>query len=450
MPDIIVGAHIDQDCKSDPAQRKRKIFTNKCQRPGCKQREMMKVLCDQCHGNFCLKHRHPLDHECSGTAGHSLSKAGNAAITRAQKSAKASSNTTSNNGAMSSATSLPTSSRVTEMARAPQPQSTLSPAVALQNGLTEEEALQRALEMSLAEVVPSQPQPRSYECLTPAQRNHCENQLKRRPGHGKGRSRRSSERVRREEAPVGLCEIHFLPTVVATQDPKHLQKLHCMGLPFTGKEGLDVFLTEAIPSKHLIEEQQVLGMVRADPKERYPITELLADLENCNARRVLLFLDQSYPGPLAKKLQASRRHPNVVLVRSTGATTAPGALFPDTPKVSGLPDFKKLSGKLSKDCPNCCKNTPKYSNWALFTLCNTPIKKGGTKDNMAQMVGPWSAVLASGVPGQLLNVTLAGAPCHSVPPLGEEERQRRYQGCQNLPTMLWYQSRHQQLPQEDE
>ncbi|XP_048339742.1 AN1-type zinc finger protein 2B isoform X4 [Sphaerodactylus townsendi] len=75
MPDIVVGTHIDQDCKSDPAQRKRKIFTNKCQRPGCKQREMMKVVCDQCHGNFCLKHRHPLDHDCAGGS-QPLSKAG--------------------------------------------------------------------------------------------------------------------------------------------------------------------------------------------------------------------------------------------------------------------------------------------------------------------------------------------------------------------------------------
>lgn len=58
---------------------------------------------------------------------------------------------------------------------------------------------------------------------------------------------------------------------------------------------------------------------QADPKERYAISELLTDLENCNARRVLLFLDQSYPGPLVKKLQASQRHPNVVLVHSTTA-----------------------------------------------------------------------------------------------------------------------------------
>lgn len=51
------------------------IFTNKCLKPGCKQKEMMKVICDQCHKNYCLKHRHPLDHDCSGAA-RPLSKAG--------------------------------------------------------------------------------------------------------------------------------------------------------------------------------------------------------------------------------------------------------------------------------------------------------------------------------------------------------------------------------------
>ncbi|RXM31954.1 AN1-type zinc finger protein 2B [Acipenser ruthenus] len=75
MPDIKVGEHIDGDCKSDPAQRKRKIFTNKCSKGGCKQKEMIKVTCDQCHLNFCLKHRHPLDHECKAD-GHPVSKSG--------------------------------------------------------------------------------------------------------------------------------------------------------------------------------------------------------------------------------------------------------------------------------------------------------------------------------------------------------------------------------------
>lgn len=75
MPDAVVGEHIDRDCRSDPAQRQRKIFTNKCLKPGCKQKEMMKVICEQCHKNYCLKHRHPLDHDCTG-AGRPLSKAG--------------------------------------------------------------------------------------------------------------------------------------------------------------------------------------------------------------------------------------------------------------------------------------------------------------------------------------------------------------------------------------
>ncbi|XP_048808287.1 AN1-type zinc finger protein 2B isoform X1 [Lagopus muta] len=94
MPDVVVGEHIDRDCRSDPAQRQRKIFTNKCLKPGCKQKEMMKVICEQCHKNYCLKHRHPLDHDCTG-AGRPLSKAGHAALARAQASPPQASNTSS-------------------------------------------------------------------------------------------------------------------------------------------------------------------------------------------------------------------------------------------------------------------------------------------------------------------------------------------------------------------
>lgn len=41
----------------------------------------------------------------------------------------------------------------------------------------------------------------------------------------------------------------------------------------------------------------------------------------------------------------------------------------------------------------------------------------------------------------LMNVTLAGAPCNSTPPLTEAEMRKEYMGCQNLPTALWYQKR---------
>nr|XP_006112912.1 AN1-type zinc finger protein 2A [Pelodiscus sinensis]XP_014436444.1 AN1-type zinc finger protein 2A [Pelodiscus sinensis] len=81
MPDIVVGAHMDKDCKYDPTQR---VFTNKCSKEGCKRKEMIKLICNHCHGNFCIKHRHPQDHDCKA-GGHSLSKAGYAAIMRASE-----------------------------------------------------------------------------------------------------------------------------------------------------------------------------------------------------------------------------------------------------------------------------------------------------------------------------------------------------------------------------
>ncbi|NXL56020.1 ZFN2B protein, partial [Chordeiles acutipennis] len=157
MPDVVVGEHIDRDCKSDPAQRKRKIFTNKCLKPGCKQKEMMKVICDQCHKNYCLKHRHPLDHDCSG-AGRPLSKAGHAAVARAQTSSSKTVTASSSGAAQpANSPSSPASARAAVL----QTRSTSPPAVMLQNGLSEEEALQRALEMSLAESARSSAHPPS-------------------------------------------------------------------------------------------------------------------------------------------------------------------------------------------------------------------------------------------------------------------------------------------------
>lgn len=162
MPDIKVGEHIDRDCKSDPAQRKRKIFTNKCSKGGCKQKEMIRVTCDDCHLNFCLKHRHPLDHDCK-TDGKSFSKSGHAALMRSQGA--------SSSGACSSASrgsSRPFANGISVNSRnqnsgaqrmsvpalptmAPPVQNIIPASASFQAGLTEEQALQRALEMSLAD-----------------------------------------------------------------------------------------------------------------------------------------------------------------------------------------------------------------------------------------------------------------------------------------------------------
>lgn len=178
MPDIKVGEHIDRDCKSDPAQRKRKIFTNKCSKGGCKQKEMMRVTCDQCHLNYCLKHRHPLDHDCK-TDGKPLSKAGHAAVMRSHTSSTsasgASSTTSANSRPVSNGVSTSNRSSTSSTTRIPtsvSAHSVIPPSVSFQAGLTEEQALQRALQMSLEESrQPVQPtlSPQEQEDLALAQ-----------------------------------------------------------------------------------------------------------------------------------------------------------------------------------------------------------------------------------------------------------------------------------------
>ncbi|CAF0992699.1 unnamed protein product [Rotaria sordida] len=64
-PDRVVSAHIDRDCKSDPALKKRaKVYSNKCSVSSCKQREAIQVKCEKCLKTFCLRHRFPDDHKC--------------------------------------------------------------------------------------------------------------------------------------------------------------------------------------------------------------------------------------------------------------------------------------------------------------------------------------------------------------------------------------------------
>jgi len=53
VPDEAVSRHLDGGCQ---ANRKR---NPRCSKAKCKVRELIKVDCNQCSLNFCLKHRHP-------------------------------------------------------------------------------------------------------------------------------------------------------------------------------------------------------------------------------------------------------------------------------------------------------------------------------------------------------------------------------------------------------
>uniref|UniRef100_A0A8C4QTD5 AN1-type domain-containing protein n=1 Tax=Eptatretus burgeri TaxID=7764 RepID=A0A8C4QTD5_EPTBU len=61
LPDVGVGQHMDNDCKA--GAERRKGITTRCTIRGCKQRDFVQVICSTCGGGFCIRHRHPPDHE---------------------------------------------------------------------------------------------------------------------------------------------------------------------------------------------------------------------------------------------------------------------------------------------------------------------------------------------------------------------------------------------------
>eukprot|EP00058_Branchiostoma_floridae_P026251 XP_002611741.1 hypothetical protein BRAFLDRAFT_284089 [Branchiostoma floridae] len=156
LPDIRVGEHIDRDCKSDKAEQRRKIYTNRCNVKGCKQKELIPVVCDSCRKNFCLKHRHTTDHNCKGyqDTGRAVSNAGAAAILRNKGSNKASSAARSSGTAASRPSNRPQQTMMASAGRELDRQQTMAnvgAAQALQAGLSEDEAMALALQQSLAE-----------------------------------------------------------------------------------------------------------------------------------------------------------------------------------------------------------------------------------------------------------------------------------------------------------
>ncbi|XP_053327386.1 AN1-type zinc finger protein 2A [Spea bombifrons] len=150
MPDLAVGRHIDRNCSSDLSSCKKKIFTNRCLKPGCKKKELMEVLCDQCHNNFCLSHRHPLDHDCRAN-GRLLSKAGHAALNRSLKFFQKENPTEKVTCRMARIQPSGNGHLPQESIHIPLRERPDSRFVDFQNEMSEDEALKKALELSLLE-----------------------------------------------------------------------------------------------------------------------------------------------------------------------------------------------------------------------------------------------------------------------------------------------------------
>ncbi|XP_045110165.1 AN1-type zinc finger protein 2A-like isoform X2 [Portunus trituberculatus] len=98
-PDLAVNEHMENNCKN----KKKKIYTNKCSADGCKTKEMIPVLCESCRQNYCLRHRHPSDHDCKGPTS-AKEQALMAALARS-KTSKSSSSSNNNSRSQSSSSS---------------------------------------------------------------------------------------------------------------------------------------------------------------------------------------------------------------------------------------------------------------------------------------------------------------------------------------------------------
>ncbi|XP_041969880.1 AN1-type zinc finger protein 2A-like [Aricia agestis] len=124
-PDVAVGAHIDNQCTSDPArERRNKVFKNRCSLKGCKAKEMVPLVCVECSLNYCLRHRHAADHACEGKLAAKRRQAANAAMARMK------------------------ANEVNLAAKTPQPIQ-VSAFSEVQGNMTEDEALAHALALSM-------------------------------------------------------------------------------------------------------------------------------------------------------------------------------------------------------------------------------------------------------------------------------------------------------------
>lgn len=158
LPDVIVGRHIETDCQSDPAKERRKVYTNRCSKKGCKRKELVPVNCDKCRLNYCLGHRHEQDHSCQGFqgTGRVVTSSGAAALFRYMTGRKPSEPSTSGHSSNKSTNNQRTSnpqprtSNPPPRASNPHPRASNTASVSsLQGTLTEDEALARALQQSM-------------------------------------------------------------------------------------------------------------------------------------------------------------------------------------------------------------------------------------------------------------------------------------------------------------
>ncbi|CAM1307787.1 Uncharacterised protein g4688 [Pycnogonum litorale] len=137
--------------------------------------------------------------------------------------------------------------------------------------------------------------------------------------------------------------------------------------------------------------------------EKYTVDELMEDLEECLARRIFIVADYSYSGRLAAGFESSSKHKNVQVF----ASGRPSEYSYRSEFTDHWAHFKHLH--------TCTSQVQQASQTAVRN--SNPTWYDGSKGS--------------------IKTNIFGAPCSVAPPFTRRELQRKYLGCQTVPTKIW-------------
>eukprot|EP00066_Takifugu_rubripes_P021506 XP_011610772.1 PREDICTED: uncharacterized protein LOC105417635 isoform X2 [Takifugu rubripes] len=324
------------------------------------------------------------------------------------------------------------------------------------------------------------------ECLTPALKGRCQNQMKRRqtgperlldnvrlvggPLRGGTISSGSGSRLV-ERATGGLCEVHFLPLVVEVGDSNRTQRLRCADhaefarcpqpLPM-GSPSLPISSCELNKNTRRCHQQPLATHLSCRLYQTCDHAVLISGgwQQQITFQHHVQSLQKFY-----RMLQNNGFPKDHIKTFFSNGQLSDGidGVYSATEKAVIRNHISYICRKqhcadtlvLYLNSPTCNDGTMllwdanlngigqawqshshqranpfwEESDWSYIKPATCLLDHFGKGPGMSRLLEPWTS---------LLNVTLAGAPCNITPPLTDGEMRREYQGCQNLPTALWH------------
>lgn len=156
QPDINMNKHIEEECSNRQLAKQKKIYKNRCSMANCKEKELIELLCGDCRMNYCLKHRHASDHNCSRKYANSSSSSGARQTSASSTAAAAAMQRFMNNSVKNMSNGLNKTTNFVQKLITPNNTPSTTPtnsagrsAAHVQGGLNEDEALALAIHQSL-------------------------------------------------------------------------------------------------------------------------------------------------------------------------------------------------------------------------------------------------------------------------------------------------------------